>query len=224
MAIYVVNIGEKEALKDLLVSQAMIVGLYKNNVNVDGNTTFEHLEELDKEADGYQPKKLTNDVVFDQATANKWYVYTNSDGKAEAQYSNAALEWVASQSDVDNNNTVYGVFAWTLVLPFTSGGTDEIKVGSTITGITSGATAEVTAIRLTSGSWSGGDAAGELCIKNQTGTFQAEGIKIDTDDCATIAGDSEERLLFVEAFTTGQEINQVGFTIKYTLKLTMSTA
>jgi hypothetical protein len=50
-------------------------------------------------------------------------------------------------------------------------GTSEIVAGDTITGATSGKTAVVTSVTLSSGTWSGGTAAGYLSIKNNTGTW-----------------------------------------------------
>lgn len=75
-------------------------------------------------------------------------------------------------------------------LSFTSGGTYEIAEGNTITGATSGATAVITRIVLTSGTWSAGDAAGYLVMTSATGTFQAENLNVGANlNVATIAGD-----------------------------------
>ncbi|NIP55958.1 MAG: hypothetical protein GWN13_29875, partial [Phycisphaerae bacterium] len=54
-------------------------------------------------------------------------------------------------------------------IPFNSGGTVELKVGNKITGGTSGATGIVRAIELTSGTWTGGDAAGYIYFSSTTG-------------------------------------------------------
>lgn len=76
-------------------------------------------------------------------------------------------------------------------LPFTSGGTQTVLEGDTITGATSGATAVVTRVVKTSGTWSAGDAAGKLIFAEQTGTFVAEDLDIGVHlNVATIAGDS----------------------------------
>ena len=76
-------------------------------------------------------------------------------------------------------------------LTFTSGGTTEIEVGDTIEGATSEATADVVAVDLDSGTWAGGDAAGRLWIKDQTGTFEAENLDVGAgSNLATIAADS----------------------------------
>ena len=78
-------------------------------------------------------------------------------------------------------------------LAFTSGGTYTIAVGDTITGATSGATAVVMSVEVTSGSWADGDAAGELIINDQDGTFQSENLDVGSNsNVATISGDSEQ--------------------------------
>lgn len=70
---------------------------------------------------------------------------------------------------------------------FTSGGTYEVKPGDTVTGATSAATAIVMGVRLTSGTWAGGDAAGELFVRSDSGTFQAENLDVGaTTNVATI--------------------------------------
>ena len=88
------------------------------------------------------------------------------------------------------------VSGWTAValgreLSFTSGGVTEIVDGNTITGAISGATAVITRVVLTSGTWAGGDAAGRFVFASQTGTFQAENLDVGASlNLATIAGDS----------------------------------
>jgi hypothetical protein len=79
-----------------------------------------------------------------------------------------------------------------LKIAFDSGGTAEITVGDTITGATSGATAKVCGVTVSSGTWAGGDAAGELALHNQTGTFVSENLNVSgkQDNIATIGGDS----------------------------------
>jgi hypothetical protein len=77
-------------------------------------------------------------------------------------------------------------------LAFTGGGTTIPEVGDTITGLTSGATATLTAITLETGSWGAGTAEGRFIFLSDTGTFVAENIEINssTTDDATIAADS----------------------------------
>lgn len=79
------------------------------------------------------------------------------------------------------------------VLAFTSGGTYEIMEGDTIDGQLSMAEALIEFVELTSGTWAGGDAAGNLYFRtaDQTGTFQAENLNVGaSSNVATIAGDS----------------------------------
>lgn len=69
-------------------------------------------------------------------------------------------------------------------------GTNEILVGDTITGVTSSATAVITHVLITSGSWSGNDAAGLIYYNPSTlsGTFQSETIKVGSTNSAIITG------------------------------------
>lgn len=102
------------------------------------------------------------------------------------------------------------------ILEFTSGGVAEIKVNDIIEGATSGATAVVVEVSLTSGYWVTGTAAGQIAISGQSGVFQAENIDIvgDQADIATIpAGDSTS--LVVVQLGGGQvkiPMNTVGLT------------
>lgn len=76
-------------------------------------------------------------------------------------------------------------------LSFTSGGTYVPAEGNTITGEISGATAVLTRIALESGTYAGGDAAGKYIFASQTGTFQAETVKVGaTLNIANIAGNA----------------------------------
>lgn len=80
---------------------------------------------------------------------------------------------------------------------FTSGGTYEVKPGDTITGATSSATAVVMGIRLTSGTWGGGDAAGILFVRSDSGTFQSENLNVGANtNVATIGGALDAAGLF----------------------------
>lgn len=73
-------------------------------------------------------------------------------------------------------------------LAFTSGGTYEIRQGDTITGHDSAATLVVSFVRVTSGSWAGGDAVGTI-IGDVTGIFIAEDLNVGANvHVATIAG------------------------------------
>jgi hypothetical protein len=77
-------------------------------------------------------------------------------------------------------------------LLFTSGGTYEVKPTDTVTGVTSAKTMVVNFVRLTSGSWAGGDAAGIL-LGTPSGAFTAaEVLKVGTVslDVATVTADA----------------------------------
>jgi len=84
----------------------------------------------------------------------------------------------------DINENILGI-KWTL--PFTSGST-EIRVGNTVTGETGGAAGYVCGVEVTGGSWSGGDAAGNLFLRRLSGTFQAENLKVSDDVVAATPG------------------------------------
>jgi hypothetical protein len=229
MSVYIPNVGEKEALKAILIQQAMILGLYKNQIIPDGNTIFDTLEEMPSGGGrGYASKAPANEIVEGAAAANKWAISINSAGKAEAQYSNAEQQWTFLQPDVDDGNTVYGVFGYVLVLPF-DGGADEIKVGDAVNGQASGASGVVTGIAVMSGAWGTSNAAGFMYIKGKTGTFQNDenlqvgGVtKAVSNTGAT--GDAHKRLIFVEALSEVIPIDTLGQKIGYTPKLAMSTA
>lgn len=61
---------------------------------------------------------------------------------------------------------------------FTSGGPYEIKVGDTIVGSGSGATAVVRAVALDNGDWADGDAEGIFILDSVTGAFFAENLNV----------------------------------------------
>jgi hypothetical protein len=85
-----------------------------------------------------------------------------------------------------------GSHASILRLVFTSGSVEPSK-GDTLSGATSNVTAVVVMVELTSGTWAGGDAAGNIWIESQTGTFQSENLDNDTTaatNIATISADS----------------------------------
>ena len=110
-----------------------------------------------------------NDVVY--AARN------NAGGTAAAIYKSSSTGWTA--------------VALGRQLSFTSGGVTEIVEGNTITGAISGATAVITRVVLTSGTWAAGTAAGKFIFASQTGTFQAENLDVGaTLNLATVAGNS----------------------------------
>lgn len=75
------------------------------------------------------------------------------------------------------------------IIPFSGGGTTEIVIGDKITGATSGATARVVKVLEYSGTWAGGDAAGFFVVRDVTGTFSSENVKVGsgTDDATVTA-------------------------------------
>lgn len=98
---------------------------------------------------------------------------------------NVQLGWIPDRVEVYNatdGDVVNVAFPGEWRIPFTSGGTNEIKVGEIITGVTSGAKARVKDIVLVSGSWAGGDAAGFFVVapEDLKGTFQSENIVGET--------------------------------------------
>ncbi len=73
---------------------------------------------------------------------------------------------------------------------YTSGGTTPIAVGDTVTGGTSGQTAKVVYITVTSGSWAGGDAAGSIYVGTPSGAFtNGEALLVGGSDLATLTAD-----------------------------------
>lgn len=76
-------------------------------------------------------------------------------------------------------------------LAFTAGQAAAVAEGDTITGGTSGATATVIRVVVTSGSFAANDAAGWLHVTGQSGTFQAaENIQVSASTRATASGNS----------------------------------
>jgi hypothetical protein len=87
-------------------------------------------------------------------------------------------------------------------LAFTSGGTYEVVAGDVIEGATSMATADVFDVELTSGTWAGGDAAGNLWLNNQSGTFGSENLDVGANsNVATISGNSTNNQVRLTAGT-----------------------
>lgn len=112
---------------------------------------------------------------------------------------NLAGTWYCSRNNAGATAAVIfkeSTSGWTALslgreLSFTSGGTYEIVEGDTITGATSGCTAVVTRVVLTSGTWAGADAAGKVIFASQSTTFQAESLNVGANtNVATIAGNS----------------------------------
>ena len=169
MSGYAPNQGEIEMLKDFLLSQAIILGLYSNPVVPDGSLTPAGLTELATDG-GYARIPLTCDVVEDAEAALKWYVAPDINGKASAQFGQAASPQTWTFTAADVGKTVNGIFGFTMVLPFTSG-LQPIKPGDVLR---QGAVcAEVTGVQIASGGWATGDAVGNIYLKRQVGTFVA---------------------------------------------------
>lgn len=78
-------------------------------------------------------------------------------------------------------------------IAFTSGGTHVAAVGETITGLTSAATGTVKLVRVTSGSFAAGTAAGYLYVETASGTWAAEN--------ATLTGGGND--MTISAVSTG---------------------
>jgi hypothetical protein len=172
VTVYVPNEGEKENLRAILKTKPLTLFLYKASVIGEGALLFASLSEWTIGGGrAYARKDLGIDVVEDVATADKWFLTTNTLGRAEGQYSNAALSWTFNSFDVADGASVFGVGAFTWVVPFDAGAI-EIKVGDKIKGVSSLATGIVTGVCLISGTWGGGTAAGYLDIMTKTGTFQ----------------------------------------------------
>lgn len=75
------------------------------------------------------------------------------------------------------------------VVPYTSGGTYRIKPGDTVEGASSSATGYVESVSLSSGSWAGGTAAGNITIRRKSGTFESENIDVGSNsNVATTTG------------------------------------
>ena len=91
---------------------------------------------------------------------------------------------------VDGSQDAYGVLIQGVdttdttqrYIAYTSGGVLELEPGDTVTGATSGATAQVVSLTLTSGTWAAGTAAGVLIVDNQVGTFESENLNASNQD------------------------------------------
>ena len=179
MSAYVPNVGEKEMLKDFLLSQAIVLGLYDNVVVPDGSLTIDGLTELLTSGGAAYAQIPLSNILNEAAPATgQWYITTDANGKASAQYGLAAAPqaWIFNAGDVTNAPTVQGIFGFTWVLPFTAG-LQPIRVGDVIR--QGAACAIVTGVAVTSGSWAVGNAAGNLYIQSKSGTFVAGATLID---------------------------------------------
>ena len=83
VSVYVPNQGEKEALRAIIKSKALVLFLYKNPVMGEGTVVFEHLTEWTEGGGGtYARKELSIDIVEDAVAAAKWFLTTNALGRA----------------------------------------------------------------------------------------------------------------------------------------------
>ena len=167
------NSGKMNRLISQLSRRTVQLGLYKNVVTpTDGSLTAYSLTEMPTSGGrGYAPMELARTINLSALAASQWYIALNSSGKAQAQYSNAALQWTMTSVEVGDANTPQGGFGYCWFLPF-DGGAGEIRVGDHIKGGTTGATAVVTDVVLISGSWAAGTAAGYLYLETKSGSFQ----------------------------------------------------
>jgi len=157
------------------------VGLFRNVVPQDGGVGFTNFQELPSGGGrAYATKSIDNAVNMSALTLNQWYITTNASGRAEAQYCaqtppTAYMEWVFNATDVADGYSIYGAYRWVEVLPFDAGtlvNDRQLQEGDVVKGGSSGATGEIAAMVLFSGSWAAGTAAGWLILKNVTGTWQ----------------------------------------------------
>lgn len=94
---------------------------------------------------------------------------------------NIELGWIPDRVEVydgTDGTSVTVCFPNLMVIPFSGGGTNELSVGDTITGATSGATAVLKQVLLYSGTWAAGTAAGFFTAERDdiVGTFESENV------------------------------------------------
>jgi hypothetical protein len=114
----------------------------------------------------------------------------------------------------DGDIVTYG-FCDPYTMTFTSGGTTQITKGMAIKGATSLATARVTGVMLSSGTWAGGDAAGILVLESIVGTFTTESVYITSDQ--TTGADDASGVLPV---THSMKIDTAAATVTTTSAIT----
>jgi hypothetical protein len=129
------------------------------------------------------------------------YVFRNSSNTEAKLYKSSTAGW---------NEILLGD-----EIIFTSGNShiSSISTGSVITGVTSGATANVEQIIVSSGSTLAGDAEGKIIISGKTGTFTSEFLRIGSNNCCQISGSSEVKFspdgkfqMVLDNFGTGQKV------------------
>lgn len=112
---------------------------------------------------------------------------------------NVELGWIPDYVEIINltDGDKVHINHLTKVVAFTSGGTTEPGIGDKITGATSGGTAIIKKVMVTSGTWAGGDAAGFLLLDqgSLTGSLTAENAGINgsgSDDITLSAAPDQD--------------------------------
>ncbi|MGE0719479.1 MAG: hypothetical protein AB7P02_28815 [Alphaproteobacteria bacterium] len=131
--------------------------------------------------------------TYDKDVANWWVegCFVDRRGEAESfnagcikmqsanrtRYTKTGLHILDNVCLMDDDQLNVPIEVWNYnagrIVSFDSGGTTQIQVGDTLTGASSGATGFVLRVDLFSGTWAGGDAAGELTIYPLSGTIGA---------------------------------------------------
>jgi len=116
-----------------------------------------------------------NDAGADATVGDSFTITVPAGSGAVQEFDPAAIDGTATPhgfliDGVDTTDTTQRSVA------FTSGGVIELRAGDVVTGATSGATAQIVSISVTSGTWAAGTAAGTLVVDNQVGTFQSENL------------------------------------------------
>lgn len=221
-AVYIPRSGEREALKSIINAQVIVLGLYKEQIVPDGSTTVDTLTPLDTGANyGYAEKTLENTLLDGAPAANVWAIGLNSQGQAQAQYGVDPQLWTFLAPDVAANETCYGVFGYTVTVPFTVANAAAANLGAAVVGAAANGT--VTGVTVQSGNLANKTAIGFLNVKVANGTFGAEQLTIGgIANCANTSGQLK-KLVFIEALTTPVPVNQLGQQVGYTPILAMST-
>lgn len=90
-------------------------------------------------------------------------------------------------------------------IAFTLGGTYEIVAGDTV--VQGSTHALVDEVVLTTGTWAGGDAAGDLYLSDQVGDFVAGNLAVGSHaDAATVAGNSTDTVYSVDTAKVDEAI------------------
>ncbi len=238
--VYFPNQGEVENLKAMLAHQALILKLYGNVITPDGTLTMANLTELAMGGGyGYAEIPLLPEVNEGAPIAAAWNIGLNAQGAAQAQYglSTGPVTWTFTANDVAANETVYGIAAYTWVVPFSTGLAAGVglHIGDTVVGGTSTATGIITGIVIESGSFAGGNAAGYFNIMTKTGVFingEALNVTWYPSSPAQVAssatgtvngGDALMKLIYVDNFSQGTQIVSVGQQVTVVPTITLIT-